>query len=183
LIKKDLITSIEELYHLQNCELAMGEYYQQLADRSPDERLFWAEAISDEVNHARMVGRIVAMVSSNPNAFNPGKFRVAVLVTFLTGVYGQIERFRGNALSPAEELKIAYDYEVSAIMSRPYDIVESHDPQFMDLRNKFAEEVAVHNNRIRQYIEQKLGMQNNTRKIKLQSEITPGAPNIAHPLT
>ncbi len=177
MIKKDLISSVEELYHLQNCELAMGEYYQQLAERFPDERLFWEAAISDTVNHARRVGRIVAMVTSIPSAFNPGKYRVAVLTTFLTGVYGQIEHFRNNALSPTEELKIAYDYETSAIMSRPYDIVESRDPKFLELRKIFAEDVAAHNGRIKQYIEQKLGMQNKTRHLTLQSEVTPGPAN------
>jgi rubrerythrin len=169
LIKKELISSVEELYHLQNCELAMGEYYQYLAEQFPNERLFWEEAISDEVNHARMAGRLIALVTSNPQAYSPGKYRVAVLETFLSGIYEQIERLNRNALSPHEALKIANDYEDSAILSKPYEIVTSRDQKYNDFRKIFSDDIAVHHSRISQYITQKLGIQNNTGHIKLHT--------------
>jgi len=159
---------MEELYHLQNCELAMGEYYQRLAERFPLERLFWEEAICDEVNHARTVGRLIALVSSDPQSYRQGKYRVAVLETFLAGIYEQIDLLRQGSLSTQEILKIAYDYEGSAIMSKPYDIVDSSEVKFYDLRQKFADDAESHCDRIRQYIAQKLGIQNKTSHLKLQ---------------
>jgi hypothetical protein len=169
LIKKELSQAMEEMYHLQNCELAMGEYYQQLAERFPPaERLFWEEAISDEVNHARMVGRIIALVSSSSNLFRPGKYRVAVLETFLAGIYENVELMRKGALNMQQMLKIAGDYEDSTILLRPYDIVESLDPKFQDFRKGFAEEINEHSTRMKQFLSQKLGLQNNTAHIRLQ---------------
>ena len=167
MVKKDLNMTIEELYHLQNCKLAMGEYYQQLAEWFPGERLFWEEAISDEVNHARLVGRLIAQISSNPLVFKPGKFRVAVLETFLSGIYEQIDQLRMNALQPAQMLKIAYDYEISAIMSRPYEVVEPLDKESRDVRDRFAEEADIHGGRLKQYLAQKLGFQHKTTHIRL----------------
>lgn len=168
MIKKELISTVEELYHLQNCQLAMGEYYQQLAEQFPNEQLFWEEAISDEVNFARATGRLIALMTSNPQSYGPGKYRVAVLETFLSGIYEQIEHLNKNALSHQEALKIAYDYEDSAILSKPYEIVNSLDPKFRDFRKRFSDDVAIHHDRIRQYISQKLGIQNNTGKLKLR---------------
>jgi hypothetical protein len=168
LIKKEFTQTIEELYHLQNCELAMGEYYQHLAEQFPNEQLFWEEAISDEVNHARAVGRLIALVSSNPQAFGPGKYRVAVLETFLAGIYEQIDHLNNNTLSHQEALKIAYDYEESAILSKPLEIVSSLDSKFHEFRKRFTDEIAVHQDRLKQYIGQKLGLPNNTGKLKLQ---------------
>ena len=169
LIKKDLISTVEELYHLQNCQLAMGEYYQQLAERIPSERMFWEEAICDEVNFARATGRLIALVTSNPQSYGPGKYRVAVLETFLSGIYEQAEQVRKGALTTPEMLKIAYDYEGSAIILRPYDIVESQDSTFREFRKRLTDDVAGHCDRIRQYVDQKLGVQNKSSQIKLQN--------------
>ena len=37
----------DELYLLQNCELAMGAFDQELATQCPEERFFWEEAVSE----------------------------------------------------------------------------------------------------------------------------------------
>jgi hypothetical protein len=56
LTKKDQKQPFEELYLLQNCEMALGAFYNKLITAYPGERFFWEEAISDEINHARLVG-------------------------------------------------------------------------------------------------------------------------------
>jgi hypothetical protein len=168
LLKKDQLQIFQEAYHLQNCELAMGEFYQQLADRLPDEVLFWQEAIGDEVNHARMIGRLIAMVSSKPGKFMPGKFRVAVLETFLASVYEHIELIQKKQLTRTDVYKIALDYETSLLMTRPYDIVESADPDFKAFKDSFAVDMHLHSQRIKQYVRQKLGIVNpGTSKVQI----------------
>jgi hypothetical protein len=171
LLKKEQLQIYEEAYHLQNCELAMGEFYQQMADRIPEEILFWQEAIGDKVNHARMTGRLIAMISSKPGKFMPGKFRVAVLETFLEAVYGHIEQIQQKKLTRSEVYKIALDYESSLLMTRPYDIVESAEPDYKVFRDSFAVEAHEHSQRIKQYIRQKLGIAN------------PGTSKITVPVT
>lgn len=159
MIKKDANQVFEELYHLQNCEMALGIYYQELAEHFPHERMFWEEAIGDMVNHARRVGELIARFASNQDRFRPGKYRVAVLETFLTGIYDHVQMIKQNALPPNDMLKIAFDYECSAIMNKPCDIVESVDRGFIEFKMNFADEVLEHSNRVKKYIEQKLGMQ------------------------
>ena len=167
--KKDQFQIYEEIYHLQNCELAMGEYYQQIAERLYEERLFWEEAISDEVNHARLIGKLIAMISAKPGKFIPGKYRVAVLETFLSGIYAHIEQIKEQKLTRSQIYKTALDYESSLLMIRPFDIVESSDPEFRIFKEAFAQETQLHSNRIRQYIQQKLsGSQSGTGKIVLR---------------
>lgn len=160
MLKKEQLQIFQEAYHLQNCELAMGEFYQQLADRLPEEKLFWQEAIGDEVNHARMIGRLIAMISGKPGKFVPGKFRVAVLETFLAGVYDHIELIQQKQLTRTDVYKIALDYENSLLMTRPYDIVDSAEPEFKAFRDAFAVDMHLHSQRMKQYIRQKLGIVN-----------------------
>lgn len=155
--RKEQVQIYEEIYRLQNCELAMGEYYQQIAEKLRDERLFWEEAISDKVNHARLVGRLIAMISAKPAKFVNGKYRVAVMETFLAGIYEQIELIRDNKMTLTQIYKAALDYEGSLLMTRPFDIVESSDPEFRSFKEMFAEEAQQHSTRIRLYIRQKLG--------------------------
>jgi hypothetical protein len=138
----------------------MGEYYQQMADRFPSEKMFWLEAIGDEVDHARRIGRLIADVSAKPAKYSSGKYRVQLMETFLTGIYEQIEMIINKEMSPAQMLKTVMDYESSVLMSRPFDVVESNDSGFRDFKETFAQDIKVHSDRIRQYIRGKFSLPN-----------------------
>ena len=167
LLKKDTNQMFEELYHLQNCEMAMGIYYQQLAEHYPGDKMFWEEAIGDMVNQARRVGELISRFASNPDVYKPGKYRVAVLETFLSGVYEHVHLIEKKGLTPNEMLRIAFDYESSAIMNKPYDLIDSLERNFVQFKTKFTEEVAEHTVRVRQYIEQKLGIQAKASSVRI----------------
>jgi hypothetical protein len=147
-----------EALHIQNCELALGEYYQLLAEKQPNEKEFWEQAIIDEVNYARRIGRIIAMISSRPAKFSPGKYRLAVLDTFITGIFEHIELLRDNKLTRPEVMKIALDYENSLIISRPYDVVDSYDSEFKEYKAQFAETINLHTERMKQYLRKMLNL-------------------------
>ncbi len=156
MIKKDQNQIFEELYHLQNCELALGEYFNELARLYPDEKWFWEQAVGEEVNHARQVGRLIAQVSSNLNKFAFGRYRVELLKTFLDGIYANVQKIRSKQLSRPEILQIALDYETSFIESKPYDIVSSADSDFLLFKTTFSEELLEHTSKMKAYIQQKL---------------------------
>jgi hypothetical protein len=156
LLKKELSQLYEEIYHLQNCELALGEYFQQLALLFPDEKWFWEEAITDEINHARQVGMLIAMVSSGPLKFGSGRYRVAMLETYLGGIYENIEKLERKELSPKEALKIAFDYENSILETKPFDIVSSTAAVFKEFKDKLTPDLLAHSERVRQYTQQKM---------------------------
>ena len=156
MIKKDQNQMFEEMYHLQNCELAMGEYYNELARKFPEERFFWEEAVADEINHARIAGKLIALVSSNINRFGLGKYRVELLKTFLDGIYNNVQAIKANKIDRLEILRIAMDYETSFVESRPYDIVISLDIEFQNFKDTYAQELSEHTQRLKSYIKQKI---------------------------
>jgi hypothetical protein len=161
LLKIEQKQLFEEIYHLQNCELALGEYYQQLASLFYDQRWFWEEAVSDEVQHARQVGKLIAMIASNPTKYSLVRYRVAVLETYLNGIYGHIEQIKNNKLSQVETLKLACDYEVSSLETKPFDIISSSDPDFIAFKNNLAADLVVHSKKIRDYAAQKIAQLSN----------------------
>ena len=156
MLKKELGQLYEEIYHLQNCELALGEYYQQLAALLPEEKLFWEGAVSDEINHAMQVGKLIGMISSNPLIYGSGRYRVAMLSTYLEGIYENIEKIKRKELPPNEALRIAFDYENSVLETKPYDIVNSSDSSFREFKGKFIPELLEHSERIRQFAQKKI---------------------------
>ena len=156
MLKKELSQFYEEIYHLQNFELALGEYFQQLAMFFPNEKWFWEEAVADEISHARHVGKLIVMVSSGPLKFGLGRYRVALLETYLGGIYENIEKLERKDLSPKEALKIAFDYENSILETKPFDIVSSNSTAFREFKDKLYPDLEAHCERIRQYTQQKM---------------------------
>jgi hypothetical protein len=154
--RKDQNQIFEELYHLQNCELALGMYYQELISIFPDERFFWEEAVADEVNHARWVGQLIVIVSSDIEKFAPGIFRTELLKTFVEGIYSEIKRMREGKMSRKEILALALGYERSVLEQKPFNAVKSITPEYVGFIEAFAPELKIHNDRLGQYISQKL---------------------------
>lgn len=144
----------EELYHLQNCELALSMFYQELISIFPADRFFWEEAVSDEINHARLVGQLIVLVSSNLEKFAPGIFRTELLKTYAEGVYSDIKRIKSQSMTPYDILALAINYERSALEQKPYNAVNSSAPEYLGFVEKFKSELNQHNTRLINYIAQ-----------------------------
>jgi hypothetical protein len=156
LLKKDQGQFFAEIYHLQNCELALGEFYQQLADFFVDQRWFWQDAVSDEVNHARQVGKLISLISSDLSKYEVGRYRLATLQTYLDGLYSHIESVKKKEVTAIEVLKLACDYEKSALESKPFDIVTSSDPAFSRFKLNLLADLEAHSKKIVDYAKQKI---------------------------
>lgn len=143
---------LEELYHLQNCELALGLLYQQLSVCYENEKWFWEEAIADEVNHARAAGQMISLVSGNTQNYLPGRYRVDSLKTFLDGIYDKIDQIKSNKLNRQEILQMVLDYENAPIESRPFEVVMTSEASFKVLASKLADDIKAHRQRISSYI-------------------------------
>lgn len=147
----------------------MGEYYQWMSEKFADEKANWEQATRDKIGHAMRIGRLIAMISAKPAKFSPGKYRIAIMETFLNGIFEQIELLRDNKLTRQQLLKFALDYESSLLMTKPYDVVDSFDPEFKEFRTNFADLVNAHCDGIKQYIKLKLGLPNKTAHIDIRN--------------
>jgi hypothetical protein len=152
--RKDQNQIFEELYHLQNCELALSMFYQELISIFPGDRFFWEEAVSDEINHARMIGQLIVIVSSNLDKFAPGIFRTELLKTYAEGVYSDIKRIKESSITPYDVLSLALNYERSMLEQKPYNAVNSSTPEYLGFTEKFKSELNQHSTRLVKYISQ-----------------------------
>jgi hypothetical protein len=152
--RKEQNQIFEELYHLQNCELALSMFYQELISIFPGDRFFWEEAVSDEINHARCVGQLIVLVSSNIEKFAPGIFRTELLKTYAEGVYEDIKKIKAQSMTPYDILALAINYERSTLEQKPYNAVNSSEPAFLGFVEKFKSELNLHNTRLIKYISQ-----------------------------
>jgi hypothetical protein len=156
MVRADKKQILEELYHLQNCALALGEFYHQLASIFYDEKWFWEEAVADQVNHARKIGQLVAMVATNEEHFLPGKYRVDMLRLFLDGVYENIKLINDRKLPRPAILRLCLEYEKSPIAAKPFDAVKSYEKSFYEFSETFETEISTHSQRIIAYVKGKL---------------------------
>lgn len=154
--RRDQNQIFEELYHLQNCELALSMFYQEMISVFPSERFFWEEAVADEINHARWVGQLIVLVSSNIEKFAPGVFRTELLKTYVEGVYEDIKRIKERSITPYEILALALNYERSSLEKKPYNAVKSSAPEYLGFVEAFKPELGLHNTRLEKYISQKM---------------------------
>jgi hypothetical protein len=163
----------EELYHIQNCELALGMLYQEMVSRFGDEKWFWEKAIADEINHARNIGKLIALVSDNIDKYLPGKYRTEVLKTFLDGIYHHIDMIKNNKLKHDEIFQLILDYEKSPVESRPYEVVKSFEPEFTNFCAEFEDDIRAHSLRIIAYMKEKMHRADRTAKLFLKNITQP----------
>lgn len=156
LMRREQNQILEELYHLQNCEMALGVFYGELVIQFPAEKYFWEEAVSDEVNHARWLGRLIAIVSGNLDSFSPGLYRTELLKTFTEGVYREVDRIRKGILSKQEIMGLILNYERAGLELKPYEIVRSSLPEFQVWVNSIKPDLALHSKRLIDYASQKI---------------------------
>ena len=149
---------IEELYHIQNCELALASFYQELTVKFPDERFFWEEAVADEINHARHIGRLIAMVSSNLKRYSAGRFKIELLKTYLERIYNHIMMIQNGQMNRREILLTVLDYERADIEISPWEGVKSYEDEYKNYVYAFEDEMKIHTTRIVSYVKDKLTM-------------------------
>jgi hypothetical protein len=154
--RRDQNQMFEELYHLQNCEMALGIFYQELATVYHNEHFFWEAAVADEVNHARWIGQLIVLVSSSIDKYMPGVYRTELLKTFAEGIYHDVQKIHEQRLSNKEIMGLALNYERSGIEQKPYNAVKSTAPEYLRFVDSIATELKIHNDRITKYISQKL---------------------------
>jgi len=147
---------LEELYHLQNCELALAAFYEELAVLYRDERFFWEQAVSDEVDHARWVGQLIALTSSKIDKFSLGAFRTELLRTYIEGVYANVRKIKNRQLSRKEILILCLGYEESLLEYRPFTAVKSNLKEYLNMVEDCAPKINEHKQRIENYTRSKL---------------------------
>jgi hypothetical protein len=156
LTKKDQKQLLEELYLLQNCEMALGAFYHELISAFPGERFFWEEAVSDEVNHARWIGQLISVVSTHIDKFLLGQFRVELLKTYVEGIYDEIAKIESRQLSRKEIMILVLNYERSKIELRPFDAVKSNFPEYINIISGSLPQIEEHATRIQAYAKNKI---------------------------
>ena len=156
-LQKDQRKIIEEMYHIQNCELALGSLYQELTEKFPDERFFWEEAVADEINHARKIGRLIGIASANLKRYSAGRFKIDLLKTYLERVYNHVRLIQEGKMSHKEILLMILDYEKSDIELKPFEVVKSYENEYTDFIYAFEDEIKIHADRISTYVKGKLG--------------------------
>ncbi len=156
MLQTDQRKIIEELYHIQNCELAMASFYQELTVLFPEERFFWEEAVADEINHARKIGQLIAMASSNLKRYSPGRFKLELLKTYLERIYTHIKMIQDGQMNRKEILLAIMDYEKADIETNPYEVVKSYEDDYREFSFAFEDDIKIHTMRITSYVKEKL---------------------------
>ncbi len=156
LTKKDQKQLFDELYLLQNCEMALGAFYNELITAYPGERFFWEEAVSDEVDHARWVGQLISMVSTNLDKFMLGQYRAELLKTYIDGVYAEIARIKTCQITRQEVMALILNYERSKVEQHPFDAVRSTFPEYINFVQGSMPRINEHSSRIQAYARQKM---------------------------
>lgn len=139
---------LQVLTAFEKAELIMAGFYGVCAGKWPETKKFWRDIQSDEINHARTIKKLAAMINSKPDRFQAGRpFNPVAINTFINGIRANVERVRAGSISMANALFIARDIERSVIESKYGELVKTDDIEYNDAMSAIVKETQDHMSR------------------------------------
>lgn len=135
----------ETLSSLTTLEVAMAAFYKACAQQWPEDADFWNGVAHQELAHACSVESMGALIELNPQHFTLARsFKVAAINTVIAGVNRNRELVSARQLLKRQALHSAYDIEKTVIERRFYELVETKDVRFLEIRNDIIEQTRKH---------------------------------------
>jgi hypothetical protein len=106
---------------------------------------FWRELAGEERHHAKHVRSMIAILTANPDRFQPGRpFSALALKTFISGIERDIESVKQFTVPELKALHIARDIEQALIEARFTEVVQTEDKSFRALADEIVRDTAIH---------------------------------------
>lgn len=137
--------TLETLELMARAEETVQRLYATCAVVWKDDEAFWRGLAGEERRHAKHIRSMIAILSSNPGRFQPGRpFSTAALNTFIDGIERNIESLKQADVPALKALRLALDIEQAIIEARFTEIVQTEDRGFRSLAEEIVHDTAAH---------------------------------------
>jgi len=150
---QDAQNIIKALSYLEQLEKIVAELYALAAQKAPAHADFWDQLSQTEVQHAKNMQSLAAIISARPQNFTVGRPVSPVAVnTSIDWIKNNIAVLKSGPFDLRKMLIIARDIEQSILEAKYTEIVKSDDVEYNNIINSIQQDTIVH----RKMVEEKI---------------------------
>jgi hypothetical protein len=142
-------TCLDTLNVMVESEKTVAEFYLLCSERFYEHHAFWTALAREELAHARVITRLIELVSIQPIEFTPGKSTpVDAIKSFIKRTESNIETIRQSELPLDKALLLAYQIENTFIELQYADVVKTENEEYKALLNQIISDTLKHKERV-----------------------------------
>ena len=158
MISPALEQTLETLELMARAEETVQRLYATCAVLWKEDEEFWKGLSGEERRHAKHIRSMMAILSANPDRFQPGRpFSAVALKTFISGIDLDIESVKQAGVPEMKALRLALDIEQAVIEAKFTEIVQTEDKGYQTLAVEIAQDTVAHRRLVEQKIAERQG--------------------------
>jgi hypothetical protein len=146
---------IEVLTLLERFELQISELYKLAGQKWPADYDIWNQLSLAEIQHAKNMQTLAAIISARPEHFIPGRPINSMAVNSSLGwINKNITDIKNGLFNATRMLVLARDIEQSILEAKYTEIVKTEDAEYSNLVNSIVHDTVAHRKMITERISQ-----------------------------
>jgi hypothetical protein len=134
---------------MRESEQTVAEFYLLCSERYTHHHTFWAALAREELAHARVIERLIELVSVQSSEFGPGKSTpVDAIQSFIKRTQSNIETVKQAEFPEDKALLMAYHVENTFIELQYADIVNTENEEYRALLDQVISDTLKHKEKV-----------------------------------
>ena len=148
-MEQSIKASIETLNLMVESEKMVAEFYLLCSEMFTERHAFWASLAREEMAHARVVGKLIELVSIQPNEFTAGKSTpINAIKSFIKKTQSNIETLKQSGIPEDKALLMAYHIENTIIEQKYADVVSTENEDYRALLDQVITDTLRHKEKV-----------------------------------
>jgi hypothetical protein len=141
------------LKNMEALERSVADLYLLCSQTGLFDKEFWANMGQSEIKHARIVSRMMELVSKTPGSFElNSQFKSAAIKTATSGIKWHMDRLKKNGMTEDKMLYIARDLELAVLENCYKSIVKTSSSEFHSLMDEIVSDTVTHHDQLERKI-------------------------------
>jgi hypothetical protein len=141
--------SLQALQVMAESEQTVAEFYLLCSESYSDNQSFWAGLAREEQVHARVISRLIELVSIQPQEFSAGKLTpLDAIKSFIKRTQSNIEILKKGGLPEDKALLMAYQIENTFIELQYAEVVNTENEDYKALLGQVISDTLMHKEKV-----------------------------------
>jgi hypothetical protein len=155
MLSNDVQKIVQVLGHLEQLEKHVSELYLLATQKWPADADLWNQLAQAEIQHAKNMQALAAIISSRPQNFILGRPINSMAVnSSISWINKNMADIKNGLFNTAKMLALARDLEQSILEAKYTEIVKTEDVEYTNLVSSIVEDTVAHRKMITDRINQ-----------------------------
>lgn len=145
--RAEVLKQLGDILGRNPLSLALAELYQACSEQFPEDKNFWLAIRHQEQLHAKLIGQLADLISSQPQEFRFGRpFNSVAIKTTMSSIADYTESVRKGLLQRKRAPYMARDIENSVLEAKYGEIVSTNNIEFRKIIELINKDTLAHKN-------------------------------------